>query len=214
MSTRDVVLQSIQSMHGATVEQLAAAAEVSPVTVRHHLNSLQADGLIESESVRRKVGRPYHVYSLSEAGLELFPKKYYLLSSRLLNEVKNRFSADTVTELFGAVVNGIIDEHRSQFESLDFEARLDYLIELLAEEGFLANWHREGDTYHINEMSCPFISIGQQHAEICTLDKALIEAVMDTDVSQNSCMLNGDECCQFTVIPNQQIIELPKVTVR
>ena len=201
-------------MNGATVDQLADAAGVSPVTVRHHLNGLQADGLISAESIRRKVGRPYYVYSLSEAGLELFPKKYFALSNRLLDEVKERFSGEVVNDLFQSLVQRIIDDHRAEFEPLSFEERLDYLMHLLADEGFLANWKRDGDAYHINEFSCPFISIGHQHAEICTLDRALIEAVMDTTIEQHSCMLHGDDCCQFTVVPEPQTIALAEVTIQ
>ncbi|MFN2207652.1 MAG: helix-turn-helix domain-containing protein, partial [Candidatus Promineifilaceae bacterium] len=51
MSTRDVILRTIKAQPRANVEALAEAANVSPVTVRHHLNGLQAGGLIESESV-------------------------------------------------------------------------------------------------------------------------------------------------------------------
>ena len=87
-------------------------------------------------------------------------------------------------------------------------------MRLLADEGFLARGQRDGDVYHINECSCPFISIGHQHAEICTLDRALIEAVMDTKIEQHSCMLDGDDCCQFTVTPGEQTISLTEVSVR
>lgn len=196
--TRDIILRSIKALSPATVEQLAEAATVSPVTVRHHLNSLQADGLIEVEAVRRKVGRPYYVYHLSEAGLELFPKKYYSLSSRLLEEMKERFPAEVVADLFQGVVRRIIEEHSGEFEQLPFETRLDYLVDLLAQEGFLARWERSENVYRIVEYSCPYLSMGQLHAEICTLDTTLIEAVMRTEVQQHSCMLKGDSSCQFT----------------
>lgn len=73
-STRDLILHALKSSAQSNIESLADAADVSPITVRHHLNSLQAEGLIEVESVRRKVGRPYYVYSLTEKGNELFPK--------------------------------------------------------------------------------------------------------------------------------------------
>lgn len=198
--TRDIILRSIKALSPATVEQLAEAATVSPVTVRHHLNSLQADGLIEVEAVRRKVGRPYYVYHLSEAGLELFPKKYYSLSSRLIEVLKGRFSAEIVSDLFHGVVQRIIEEHSGEFEQLSFEARLDYLVELLAQEGFLARWERNEDGYRIVEYSCPYLSMGQLHAEICMLDTTLIQAVMRTQVQQHSCMLKGDSSCQFTFV--------------
>lgn len=200
-STRDIILRTIKQRYQATVNELAEAADVSPVTVRHHLNSLQADSLLRSESVRRKVGRPYHVYSLSEKGLELFPKRYARLSTRLLEELKNQFPAEVVTDLFRSVVEGVVEEHRPEFENLSFEKRLSYLVELLAEEGFLARWEKEDGTYHLIEYSCPYISLGQEHTEICTFDKDLIIAILDTEVEQHSCMLRGDNCCQFSFTP-------------
>ena len=54
-TTREVILHSIKSSPHATVEELAEAADISPVTVRHHLNALLAAGAIEAASVRRKV---------------------------------------------------------------------------------------------------------------------------------------------------------------
>ncbi len=200
-STREIILRTIRQRHQATVNELAEAADVSPVTVRHHLNALQAESLLESDSVRRKVGRPYHVYSLSEKGLELFPKRYASLSIRLLEELKNQFAPEVVTSLFQGVVEAIVDEHRSEFEALDLEERLGYLVELLADEGFLARWEKRDERYHIIEYSCPYLSLGHEHAEICHFDRDLIVAVLDTEVEQHSCMLNGDSCCQFSFVP-------------
>lgn len=197
-STREVILRTIKLRHQATVNELAEAADVSPVTVRHHLNSLQAESLLVSDSVRRKVGRPYHVYSLSEKGMELFPKRYARLSTRLLEELKRRFPSEVVTELFHSVVKDIVTEQRDEFEDLDFEERLSFLIDLLAEEGFLARWEKVDGQYHLIEYSCPYISLGKEHTEICSFDKELIIEVLGTEVEQHSCMLTGANCCEFS----------------
>lgn len=198
MSTREVILEEIKRTNGATVEELADAADVSPVTVRHHLNSLQAEGLLETSSVRRKVGRPYYVYSLSAKGHELFPKRYVRLSSRLLDELRDRYPDGTIGDLFNNVVERIADEHRSEFENKSFEQRLDYLVDLLGEEGFLASWELTENGYKLVEYSCPYISVGQKHHEVCVFDKQLIKIVMETEINQHSCMIDGDSCCQFT----------------
>lgn len=200
-TTRDVILHTLKTSNQLKVEELAVAADISPVTVRHHLNSLQADGLIEVSSVRRKVGRPFYVYTLSETGHELFPKKYVHLTNMLLDELKNHLPEDQVNELFGNAVQRIVEEHRSQFDTLPFEARLTYLMDMLAEEGFLAKWEKADidEEYKIIQYSCPYISVGAKHDEVCTLDKELIISVMQKPISQQSCMLQGDECCQFTI---------------
>ncbi|HET6443151.1 MAG TPA: DeoR family transcriptional regulator [candidate division Zixibacteria bacterium] len=198
LSTREVILDAIKQSNEATVESLAVAADVSPVTVRHHLNSLQAESLLQTRSVRRKVGRPYYVYSLSDKGHELFPQRYMSLSSRLLDELKARFPSGTVDELFNGVVHQIVEDNRKDFEGLSVERRLDFLVKLLAEEGFLASWELSGGKYVLTEYSCPYFSVGQRHDEVCTLDRQLVQIILDTEVEQESCMLHGDSQCQFT----------------
>jgi DeoR family suf operon transcriptional repressor len=134
-ATRDVILHGIKSSPHSTVEELAEVADVSPVTVRHHLNALLAAGAIEAASVRRKVGRPYYVYSLSEQGQELFPKRYVRLTNRLLDQMKDRLPQALIDEIFAGVVDNVLEEHRGEFEHLPLEGRLEYLVNLLAEEG-------------------------------------------------------------------------------
>lgn len=201
-STKDLILETIKASRQAKVEDLAEAASVSPVTVRHHLNSLQAEGLIESSSVRRKVGRPYYVYSLSEQGQELFPKRYVRLTSRLLEELKSVLPGEAIEQVFKGVVENVVAEHRPYFEGLPFERRLDYLVALLGEEGFLARWEKTEDGYSLTEYNCPYFSIGQEHTEICIFDKELIVNVVQAPIQQHSCMLSGADCCQFSFAVN------------
>lgn len=201
-TTREIILRTIKQSPQSTVEELAEAAEISPVTVRHHLNALQAVGSIEASSIRRKVGRPYYVYSLSERGQELFPKRYVRLTHRLLDEMKYRLPEDMIQEIFNGVVESVLDAHRGEFEHLPLEKRLDYLVELLSDEGFLATWEKTPDGYRLVEYSCPYLSIGSTHTEVCNFDTQLISGVLEMEVQQNSCMLKGAHCCQFTVIEN------------
>lgn len=198
-NTRDIILRTIKEQRQSTVDDLARAADVSPVTVRHHLNMLHADGLLTTEAVRRKVGRPYYVYSLSEKAQELFPQKYVRLSSRLLDELKAHFPDGTVSDLFRGVVEQIVEEHRPEFENTSLEHRLTYLVELLAEEGFLARWEKTDEGYQVIEYSCPYLSVGQRHSEVCVFDQTLITTILQTPVQQHSCMIEGDNCCHFTV---------------
>ncbi|MCB8943330.1 MAG: hypothetical protein H6658_06220 [Ardenticatenaceae bacterium] len=199
-STREVILHTIKSTPEPTIEVLAEAADVSPVTVRHHVNGLLADGLIEATAVRRKVGRPYFVYTLSQQGQELFPKRYVRLTSRLLDELKTRLPDDMVAEIFKGVVQGIIADHAGEFENLPIERKLDYLVEILGDEGFLSNWEKTADGYKLTEYSCPYISVGHEHNEVCTFDKELMLTVLQTPIQQHSCMLEGAACCEFSVV--------------
>jgi len=200
-STRDLILYTLKTTHQAKVDELADAVDVSPVTVRHHLNTLQADGLIEMTSVRRKVGRPYYIYSLSEKGHEIFPRKYVRLTNRLLEELKESLPPESLNGIFNGIAQKIIGEHKGQFEHLPFDERLAYLTTILRDEGFIVEWERDEDEYTLVEYSCPYYSVGDQHSEICGLDKDLMISILQTPVEQTTCILHGDETCQFTFSP-------------
>jgi len=199
LSTREIILEAIKQANEATVEDLAQAADVSPVTVRHHLNSLQAEGLLKTRSVRRKVGRPYYKYSLSESGHEIFPTRYVRLSGLLLDELKARFPSELIDDLLANVVDRIVERDRGRFDGQPMEERLDYLVEILAREGFLASWESTQNGYRLTEYSCPYYSVGQKHHEVCGLDRKIIKIVLETDIKQHSCMLHGDADCQFSI---------------
>ncbi len=197
-NTKETILYALKSAVQAKVEDLADIANVSPVTVRHHLNTLQAEGLIEVNSIRRKVGRPYYVYSLSETGHELFPHKYVRLTNRLLDEVKSSLPPETVVQLFDGIAQKMLAERKGEFEHLSFNKRLNYLVSMLSEEGFLVRMEQENGHFTITEYGCPYQSVSEEHAEICDMDQTLMVTILQTPVEQHSCILNGDECCQFT----------------
>ncbi|MFN7210425.1 MAG: helix-turn-helix domain-containing protein [Aggregatilineales bacterium] len=84
--TRLAVLQAIRAQGQATVASLAQALGISPIAVRHHLTSLQAEGLLNVSLARQTVGRPKHVYSLTEAAQRHLAPAQRTFAERLLDE--------------------------------------------------------------------------------------------------------------------------------
>ena len=52
-STRQEILEILKEDREATVEDLASRLELTPMTIRHHLNVLQAQNLVVAPTVRR-----------------------------------------------------------------------------------------------------------------------------------------------------------------
>ena len=74
-STRQKVLHTLLRNHRCSIIELAEAVDINPISVRHHISKLQADGLVASEEEKHGVGRPRQVFFLTEAGLEEFPNQ-------------------------------------------------------------------------------------------------------------------------------------------
>jgi DeoR family suf operon transcriptional repressor len=197
--TREVILHTLRANGRCTVKELAEAAGISPISVRHHLSTLQADDLIQSEEVRHGVGRPLHVYSLTEEAHELFPTRYFRLTNRLLGEIKENLTNEDLQLLLSSVADSMAEGYAHQLEGLPLEKRLQRLVELLDDEGFSAEFERRGDELIIREMSCPYLQLGMQHPEVCAIDQAFISKALSLPVKRVRCILDGDAHCMFSV---------------
>ena len=200
-STRDVVLQTLLLNNRCTINELAEAVGINPISVRHHIAKLEAENLVVSQEERHGVGRPRRVYFLTQKGMEHFPSRYVQMSIRLLEQLKQTISSTDVKNLFSKIGEEIVADHTdpAQLGGLSLEKRLDLMQEVLSHEGFIVSWDREGDTYHIHEISCPYIHIGQTHPEICALDQTIISKVLAVPVEKIKCVLKDGEHCTYTV---------------
>jgi DeoR family transcriptional regulator, suf operon transcriptional repressor len=200
-STRDRILQTLLRQPRRTITELAEAVGINPISVRHHLSNLQVEGLVASEEERHGVGRPRLVYKLTEAGMEHFPTRYLRLTTRLLAQMKETMPGPVVAELFSQVADDLAAEYANQVGGLDIEERLEFVKGLLAEEGFTVEWEKQGDAYHIHEISCPYYQIGMNHPEVCTVDQALISKMLALPAEKIQCILNGSAHCTYVVQP-------------
>ena len=174
---------------------------INPISVRHHIVKLQAEGVVDSDEERHGVGRPRRVYFLTEDGQEHFPTRYLRLTNRLLDRLKDSLSDDTFDALFSKMGEEMAEDLASEldWQSLSMEDRLDLLKEVLQEEGFIVEWQRKGDDYYIKELNCPYYQIGQNHPEICTVDQTLISKVLSVPAKKIRCILDGDSHCTYVV---------------
>jgi DeoR family suf operon transcriptional repressor len=195
--TRQAIVDTLKMMQYATVNELAGAVGVKPVTVRHHLNALQAEGLAASRERRQPVGRPIHVYFLTEKADGMFSQKYRVLVERLLDQLKTRLPEPAFKALIADLAGALADEFRGELARLPQQARMNRLIEILEREGFIAEWQITEDGIRLVEHHCPYYHIGQRHPELCQIDHALIHIAMGRGVEQASCMLEGDRACTF-----------------
>lgn len=198
-STRETILKTLRTQGKCTIKDLAEAAGISPVSVRHHIANLQADDLVNVEESRKGVGRPVHLFSLSEKAAELFPGRYLRLTNRLLEGLKDSLPEEQVHELFSSIASSMANNHLEELSRLPLEERLQGLLRLLSEEGFEAEIEQQDDHVLIRELSCPYFRIGVSHPEICMIDQTFIANALSVPVERVECLLDGDSLCTFSI---------------
>lgn len=198
-TTRERVLQTLLTKERCTINELADAVEINPISVRHHISKLEAEGFVTSNEERHGVGRPRRVYYLTESGREQFPTRYVRLTLRLLEQLKDAMPVAMVDRLFTQMAIDMASGYQEEIDGLSVEQRLDLIRDLLSSEGFTVEWEQQGDYYHIREANCPYYHVGQDHPEVCSVDQTLISTLLDIPAQKIQCMLHGDSHCTYVV---------------
>jgi predicted ArsR family transcriptional regulator len=209
-NTRERVLQTMLLRERCTINELAEAVDINPISVRHHIAKLEAEALVTSEEERHGVGRPRRMYFLTEKGREQFPTRYIRLTMRLLEQLKGSLPAPVVERLFTQIAEEMASGYRNEAEGLTVEQRLELVRQLLTSEGFNVEVEKKDDTYLIRESNCPYFHVGQNHPEVCSVDQTLISTILEVPAQKIQCMLHGDAHCTY-VVPSELIasVDIP-----
>lgn len=193
-STRGRIIALLRRSEG-TVNDLAAALELSDNAVRAHLASLERDGLVEQRGVRRGVGKPAYIYGLTAESSALFPKAYDRVISGVLSLLAERHGVEEVESLLEEVGRRVVADRSL---SGDMEARIASALTLLEEMGGLADVEERNGSWAICGYSCPFGELVPSHPEICRLAESVLTEVLGVAVRER-CEKGSRPRCVFEV---------------
>jgi predicted ArsR family transcriptional regulator len=197
-NTKDSILNQVFLLRMATISQLSEILAISEISVRHHLMSLEAEGVIASSEERHGVGRPRFVYHLTEKGFQNAPTNYIKLSDQALTTMKRFLGTDNLLELFKQIGRDFAEIYATSVSSQDLEEKLEQFASHLTQDGFIFSWTRSNEKYTLTTQHCPFHYLGQNHPEVCTINHVLLESLIKHPISHDTSILRGDVACTYT----------------
>ncbi len=201
-SPASIILQYIQRQGRATIKELEDVIGVSTTAVREHLAHLQANGLLETSTIRYGPGRPRLVYTLTEKAQNLFPKHYDVLLHAMLQELVAEGGTERVEQLLQRVGLRLAEDYAVQITAEDIETRLQELRYVLERKGVAADVQQPEGRLHVH--SCPYFGVAQDHGEVCQMERRMFEHVLGEDVQLEQSIREGHRCCSFALSNNRK----------
>ncbi|HET8986613.1 MAG TPA: helix-turn-helix domain-containing protein [Trueperaceae bacterium] len=179
---------------GRTIEELSSALAVTRTAVQQHLTALERDGLVSRLTLRSTGGRPGMSYTITTAGLELFPRGYARLAESLLRHSRALFGEDGQAALLDSMADELAGEMQGRLAGTTGSERVDAVVTILNELGYDADRSATGG---IAASNCVFHQVAVSERAACRFDKRLLSGLLATDVEHTSCIVDGRDCCQF-----------------
>lgn len=207
-SVRRRITEILKENGSATVAELAGELGMAQVSVRHHLDILVGEDLVELTGVRRRdgAGRPSQVYALTPNALALFPQRNAQLAASVLTELKAVLPPEDVTHILLRVAERTAAEAPRPWENQTLEERLEQVTGFLTQKGYSARWENCEGHYELHACNCPYSGVAEQHPELCVMDHAMIsrllpDAVRSDFIRLQSHALDGANRCTYILNP-------------
>jgi len=199
--TRQRILEILKERGTATVEDLGRELELTPVTIRHHLDILRSEGLVQAPKVKRRdaPGRPQHVYALTDAADEYFPKNYSGFADLMLHEVRDRFEPRELDSILTGVATRMARQVPSAAPNESMPQRMERVIRFLNGKGYNSDWEAVEGGYLLRTHNCPYHDISKDHIEPCVMDMSLISQLIGQTPQRLDWMAGGNNTCVYLI---------------
>ena len=209
-NTRSEILALLKRNGGHTVNELATAVDLAPITVRQHLTRLERDGLLAAEQRNGSGGRPHFVYRLTaKAHAAAFPRRSDRLVELLVREVSHLDGSELI-DLSPAKRTGLVlqrlaqrlaEEYAPFLQGWPLAERVVFVTEVLHTDGGFAEWEKTPAGYEILDYNCIFHRLLENGADDATCDwhQTFLSRTLGTEVRAVPCSDRMGRCCRYAV---------------
>lgn len=208
--TREAILSILRRRSRVGIEEFATELDLAGATIRRHLDVLLRDGYVSVLQERGGMGRPRYVFSLTEAGAELFPHHYVRLTRRLVDEIMalgpedtaGRDGTDLADLIFAKLISRLATEYEGRVQGVRPADRAASAAALLGDEGLdfevLPGPPVAGEVWLLGR-GCPCRRFSGSRAG-CDHDRELLERLVGAPVTRVPVdRLPHDSLCGYAI---------------
>ena len=204
---RQKILEYLKRHGQATVTELAEHLDMAPVSVRHHLDLLIGDNLVEASRVRRKsgAGRPKRLYALTPHADALFPNNYQQLADESLTVLKRLLTPEQFAGVMTEMAEQTAARAPAGLDALPPKERLQATVEFLNDEGYMAFCDCGREELLLHTSHCPYRELVAEHPEICQIDQALIRRLTGMTPVRVTHIVDGEIRCSYRLLSSNAL---------
>jgi predicted ArsR family transcriptional regulator len=186
-------------------EGLAGQFHISRTAALQQLRVLAAEGLVERRSMRHGVGRPRHLYDVTERAQPLLPASYDRLSVSLLGAVQEVGGSELLGRVFEARREAQGRAIRERFAARGLSEapladRARELATIQSEQGYVCEVREADGALHLVEHNCPIHEVAETAPAACDAEAQLFRDVLGVEIVRERHLASGERCCDYRLI--------------
>jgi predicted ArsR family transcriptional regulator len=202
--TRGRIVLLLKTLGACTAARLSKELSMTAMGVRRHLSQLEVEGLVRHSVEQQQRGRPTHKYRLTQAGDEMFPRRYDNLAQCLMELIVELDGEEKLRRMLELRTARQIEAYQQALGCCGGLAeRVEELARLRDEEGYMGRSEALGDgAFLLVENNCALCEVALQCSAVCDSELALFRGVLpETQVERVQHIAEGDQLCAYRIEP-------------
>jgi predicted ArsR family transcriptional regulator len=202
LSTTEQFLRLLKTSHLQTAASLAKELKITKEAARLQLLKLTQEGLVQSVTEARGVGRPTQLWTLTKLGHARFPDRHAGLTAQLLASIRTVLGEEALEELLTDRTRQTLAAYtQAMAGSTQLSERLAVLTNLRTEEGYMADCIKDEQGYLLTEHNCPICTAAAACQGFCRAELSIFEQILGSQVSVTrvSHILAGASRCAYRI---------------
>lgn len=202
--TKKEIVDLIKRKGILSINEAVDEIDLAKTTLREHFLQLERDGFVDREYVRSGPGRPGLHYELTAKGNSLFPSSESKLIRNIIHYLKDKGNEQLVEDFFEDFWDQRLQEVEKRMreaESESIEDKLNVLMGMLEEEGFMPEFSIADDekSVTIKECNCPFSEVIKETRLPCKLEAMFYEKIFNSTSGRSKYIAEGDHACTYEI---------------
>lgn len=199
------ILMLLKMRGEATSLLIANELGLSKEGARKRLLNLVSEGLITSIDKKEGVGRPSTYYHLTKKGESRFPDSHADITVQLIQSVKKLLGENALDLLISDREASVYQRYLEETQHLTtIEEKLDKLSKIRTNEGYMAEWDKDGDSYFLIENHCPICAAATECQGFCRSELKNFKQLVGSeyDIQRVEYMLDKGSRCVYKIQSN------------
>jgi predicted ArsR family transcriptional regulator len=201
-STRARVARLILELGPSSAASLGDRLGLTPAAIRRHLDSLLAEGMIETRVARaqrsRGRGRPARLFAITDAGRSAFEHAYDDLATSALRFLAQTSGPAAVAEFARRQLAEVEHRYAPLVTGATAEQRVQALADALSADGYAASASGApagGTGEQLCQHHCPVAHVAAEFPELCEAETEAFGRLLGTPVQRLATIARGDGVC-------------------
>lgn len=198
--TRMTILCLLKKNGKMTAKQIGELLGVTAMGARQHLTAMEKEGILESEFIRQKAGRPALYFHLAQQSEKFFPQQYNDLIVSLLKTMEEMDGRDKIGQLLEIRRQKLKEQYEGNMNGDATPDRIKTLADLRDGDGYMADLSENPEQFELVEHNCPIAQVAREFPEVCQQELELFKELIGLPVERVHHMMDGGHACVYKII--------------